>query len=124
MTLMNRDFRAAIAASLAVVVVIPFGFRVLGSPASQRLVRANAGTVRTLAELAQQIKQKWSDSGQALPANLDQFTDSEKKDPVHDRSFVYHPGSSSKYQPCATVPYRSPRTATSASRRGLGSPPG
>jgi hypothetical protein len=102
MTMMNRDSWAAIVASIAVVVVIILGFRVLGSPGTRRLVQADVHTVRTLAELAQRIKQKWSNSGHVLPANLDEFADSEKKDPVHYRPFVYHPGSNSKFELCTT----------------------
>ena len=57
---MSRDLWAAIAATVAVLVVAILGFHVLGSPANQRLVQADLRTVHGLAELAQQINGTWS----------------------------------------------------------------
>ncbi len=99
---MNRDTWAAIAATIAVVVVIILGFRVLGGPGRQRLVQSDHRTVRALAELAQQIKQSWDSSGKVLPANLDKFPASVKQDPLTHKSFTYRPKSNGEYELCAT----------------------
>ena len=106
---MNRDTWAAIAATIAVVVVIILGFRVLGGPGRQRLVQSDHRTVRALVELAQQIKQTWDSSGpndknvkKVLPANLDKFPASAKQDPLTHKPFTYHPKSNGEYELCAT----------------------
>jgi len=105
---MNRDTWAAIAATIAVVVVIILGFRVLGGPGRQRLVQSDHRTVRAIAELAQQIKQSWDSSsnrdtlGKVLPANLDKFPASAKQDPLTHKPFTYRPKSNSEYELCAT----------------------
>jgi hypothetical protein len=94
---MSRDARAAI----AIVVVIVLGFRVLGGPGTQRLVRSDERTVRSLAELAQKIQQKWRTDCQ-LPATLDSFSEKEKQNPLTHKPFVYHPKSNTAYELCAT----------------------
>jgi hypothetical protein len=99
---MNRNSWAAIAATIAVVVVVILGFRVLGGPATQRLVQSDLRTVRTLAELARQINQRWESSGKILPDNLEKFPNSIKQDPVTTKSFSYHPKSNNEYELCAT----------------------
>jgi hypothetical protein len=105
---MNRDTRAAIAATIAVVIVIILGFRVLGGPGRQRLVQSDHRTIRALAELAQQIKQSWDSSsnrdtlGKVLPANLDKFPASAKQDPLTHKPFTYRPKSNNEYELCAT----------------------
>ena len=99
---MSRDGWAAIAATVAVVVVVILGFRVLGGPANQRLVQADLRTVRTLSELARQINQRWTTGGKTLPENLDKFQTTVKQDPVSGKAFVYHAKSSEEYELCAT----------------------
>ncbi len=99
---MNRNTWFAIVATIAVVAVVILGFRVLGGPGTQRMIQSDLRTVRTLVELAQQINQKWVSSGKVLPANLEEFPNSIKQDPVAHNSFVYHPKSNSEYELCAT----------------------
>jgi hypothetical protein len=99
---MSRDGRAALVAAIAIVVVIVLGFRLLGGPGTQRLVRSDERTVRTLAELAQKIQQKWRASNSQLPPTLDGFSEKEKQDPLTHKPFAYHPKSASAYELCAT----------------------
>jgi hypothetical protein len=99
---MNRDAWAGIVATVAVIVVVILGFRVLGGPANQRLVQADLQTVRRLSELAGQINVKWSTNGKTLPANLDHFRATEKQDPVKGTPFAYHTKSGQEYELCAT----------------------
>jgi len=99
---MNRNTGAAIAATIVVAAVVIFGFFVLGSPATQRLVQSDLRTVRALAELAQQINQRWAGSGKTLPGDLERFPNSIKQDPISAKSFAYKPKSNSDYELCAT----------------------
>jgi hypothetical protein len=99
---MSRDTRAAVAATALVIVVVILGFRVLGSPANQRLVQADLRRVNALSQLAQQINRQWMTAGKTLPSNLDEFSSSLKQDPVSGKVFVYHAKSSDEYDLCAT----------------------
>jgi hypothetical protein len=99
---MSRDGWAAVAATVGVVVVAILGFRVLGSPASQRLAQADLRTVRALAELAQQINQRWATGTRPLPADLSKLPSALKQDPVTGKPFVYHAKSNDEYELCAS----------------------
>jgi hypothetical protein len=99
---MSRDRWAGVAATVAVVVVVILGFRVLGSPANQRLVQADLRRVQTLADLAQQINRRWSSGSKQLPTDLETFPNTAKKDPVSGKPFVYRPKSSDQYELCAS----------------------
>jgi hypothetical protein len=100
---MSRDAWAAIAATVAVVVVVILGFRVLGGPANQRLVQADQRTLNALAELARQINNRWSTGARPLPADLEKIPSAAKQDPVSGKPFIYHPKSSEEYELCATL---------------------
>jgi hypothetical protein len=102
---MNRNSFAAIAATLAVIVVVGLGFHFLGGPGTQRLVRADDARVRSLAMIAQQIQQAWHNSKGVLPANLDnlpEIPELAKKDALTGKPFPYRPKSGSQYELCAT----------------------
>jgi hypothetical protein len=99
---MSRDTWAAIAATVAVVTVVILGFRVLGSPANQRLVQADLRRVHTLANLANQINLRSSQGTRALPANLETFPKETKQDPIGGKPFVYHTKSNDEYELCAS----------------------
>lgn len=98
---MNRNRWAAIVAALAVVAVLVLGFSFLGSPARQRLVRADMQAVQALAGLAQQINYAWNRAGKTLPANLDKLPGT-KKDAMTGQPFIYHPKQDGAYELCAT----------------------
>lgn len=97
---MNRNTFAAVAATIAVVIVMVLGFRALGGPRKQRLIREDQRTLQALAQLAQQINEKWQSSGKILPSNLDGFPESAKKNPVSGAA--YHVKSASEYELCST----------------------
>jgi len=99
---MNRNVWATIVATSAVIVVLILGFRFLGSPTRQRLVRADARTVQALAALAQQINCSWNQSEKVLPANLGRITGTVKRDAITGKPYVYHPKQNSEYELCAT----------------------
>ena len=99
---MNRNTGAAIAATIAVVIVVILGLLALGGPGKQRLVQSDLRTLRMLGGLAQQIKFTWQSSGDVLPANLQKFADAVTQNPANHQPFPYHPKSGSAYELCAT----------------------
>jgi hypothetical protein len=99
---MNRNVRATLLAAVAVIVVLILGFRFLGSPGKQRLVRADYKNVQALASLAQQINIAWNQSEKVLPDNLDKIDGAGKKDVLTGKPFLYHPKKYSEYELCAT----------------------
>lgn len=99
---MNRNFWAAVLATIAVVLVVVLGFHVQGGPANQRMIRADQRTLQILAQLAQQINSKWQSEGKILPDNLDKFPESAKKNPVSGVVFTYRVKSSNQYELCGT----------------------
>jgi hypothetical protein len=99
---MNRNFWAAIAATIAVVAVVVLGFRVLGGPGTQRMMQSDLRTVRALSELAQQINMKWGSSGKELPKDLEKLPNSIKQDLVSGKALGYRAKSSNEYELCAT----------------------
>ncbi len=105
---MTRNSWAATVATIAVIAVISLGLRVLGGPGRQRLVQSDLRTVRTLGELAQQIKFAWESSGKVLAANLEKFPNSAKQNVVTGQLFTYRPKSKSEYELCATFATDSP----------------
>jgi hypothetical protein len=112
--LMNRNTLAAIVATIAVIPVVILGFCVLGGPGTQRMVQSDLRTIRTLAELSQQINLKWVSSDKTLPPNLESFPNSTTRDPAAHKSFAYRPKSNSEYELCATfaTDSRDPRAQT------------
>ena len=99
---MSRDVWAGVAATVAVVVVVILGFRVLGGPANQRLVQADQRRVNALSELARQINSRWSTGARPLPADLEKIPSAMRQDPVSGKAFVYHAKSNDEYELCAT----------------------
>jgi hypothetical protein len=98
---MNRNVLVSTSATVAVIVVLVLGFRFLGSPARQHLVRGDSRTVQALAGIAQQINYAWNQS-QALPANLGKISGIVTRDPVSGKPFLYRPKQNSEYELCAT----------------------
>lgn len=97
---MNRNTWAAIGATIAVIAILILGFSFLGTPAQQRLARADGHAVQELATLAENINSAWS-KGNVLPASLDNIPGN-KNDAVSGKPFLYHPKQSSAYELCAT----------------------
>jgi len=86
-------------------VVVILGFRVLGGPGTQRLVRADSRTVQTLAELAElarQINTKWVSDGKVLPKDLEKLPIAAKRDAITGKIYSYRAKSESEYEVCAT----------------------
>jgi hypothetical protein len=99
---MNRNMLATIVAAVAMAVVVILGFRVLGGPGTQRLVRADNHTVQSLAELARKINDAWARDEKALPKDLEKFPISVRRDAVTGKVYGYRAKSESEYELCAT----------------------
>jgi hypothetical protein len=98
---MNRNVLAAIVATVAMVVVVILGFRVMGSPGTQRMMQSDLRTVQSLAGLAQQINMRWANEDKALPKDLETLPISVKQVPG-GASLSYRVKSRSEYELCAT----------------------
>jgi hypothetical protein len=98
---MNRNLVAALAATIGAIAVLAMGFAVLGGPQRQRLVRTDLRAVQALSSLAQQINARWNAEGKTLPANLDNFPEAAKKNPVTGAAFTYRQKSPREYDLCA-----------------------
>jgi len=57
--------------------------------------------VQALSGLAQQINAKWNAEGKTLPANLGNFPEAAKKNPVTGAAFTYRLKSPQEYELCA-----------------------
>ena len=99
---MTRNSVAAIAATVAVTVVVVLGFRMLGSPANQRLIQADLRVTQALVNLAEQIQFRWKNSQNTLPQTLDTIPASAKENPITHEAFIYRVQSKSDYELCTT----------------------
>jgi len=99
---MNRNRWAALGATVAVVAVVIVGFRLLGSPGTQRMMQADLRTVRSLADLAQQINGRWARAGDLLPGDLKDFPNSVTRDLATGKPIGYRVKSVRDYELCAT----------------------
>lgn len=100
---MNKNTLAAMLATTAVVAVLILGFRFLGSPASQRLVREDRQDVWALSMLAQELNGSWTGPSHILPEDLDKIrATTTKRTSVSSKPFVYHRKDESHYELCST----------------------
>jgi len=99
---MNRNVWATIVAGVAMAVVVILGFRVLGGPGTQRLLRADSRTVQSLAELARQINTKWGSDGKVLPKDLEKLPIAARRDAITGKVYGYRAKSENEYELCAT----------------------
>jgi hypothetical protein len=100
---MNRNSVGATVATLAVVVVLALGFRFLGSPARQRLLRSDQQDIWALSMLAGQLNSSWTGPLHALPETTDGINlGTARRTSVSGKPFVYHRKDASHYELCAT----------------------
>jgi hypothetical protein len=97
---LRRD-RSMVAASTAIVAtIVILGFWQLGTPGTQRQIRADAQRVQQLAETSNEIGRYWS-AHQQLPESLNTLPAGALEDPVTHTIYEYHSGRGSQYQLCA-----------------------
>jgi type II secretory pathway pseudopilin PulG len=101
----GRSTFAALAALIVVAIAIVAAFRVMGSPAEQRLRRLDERRVEDLNRLSDAI-QLYDSRHQRLPASLeeierDQGTDAARRDPVTQQPYEYRVDGPKAYSLCA-----------------------
>jgi Domain of unknown function (DUF5671) len=99
---LGRDAWMAMLSGAAVLILAILGFWSLGSPRSQRMLRADNKRVQDLYQISQAIKTQWDSSGHQLPQHLDQVSGVASSDPVTRVAYDYHMIDQSHYELCAT----------------------
>lgn len=108
----NRDrWMAAVSAAVVVAVLIS-GFTFLGSPKTQRMLRADQKRVQDLYQIASQANVSWKTNGDKLPEHLDQLQGVAVSDPITRSTYEYRVLGSSQYELCATFALPSQDSST------------
>jgi hypothetical protein len=94
----SDKWMAAISGSVVVLMLV-LGFSYVGSPSTQRLMRADEKRVQDLYELSGKIFNVWS-NGKKLPAHLDELSDVALADPITRVAYEYHAKEQSHYELC------------------------
>lgn len=96
----NRDTGMAAVSALAVIVVVALGFWQIGTPRTQRALRADEKRMQDLYGLTGQINLYWT-RNHKLPEHLDQLPGALIADAVTRQPYEYHAKEGSKYELCA-----------------------
>jgi hypothetical protein len=91
---------AALSGSVVVVMLI-LGFLRIGTPATQRALRADRKRVQDLYQLSDKIHTLWTTNGR-LPGHLDEVRDAAFADPISRVAYEYRVAEVSRYELCAT----------------------
>jgi len=86
---------------LGVVVMLILGFLYLGTPSTQRALRADRKRAQDLYQLSDKIHTLWTANGR-LPGHLDELRDAASADPITRAAYEYRPTEGSRYELCAT----------------------
>ena len=113
---------AAVSAS-AVVLMLVLGFSLVGSPSTQRMMRADERRVQDLYQLSDKIHNVWS-KGTKLPAHLDELNDATLADPITRVAYEYRPKEGSHYELCATFAVASSQNDAAARSKTWAHPEG
>jgi len=97
----SRDRWMAGISAVAVAVMVILGFVRVGSPSTQRTMRADARRTQDLYQLSEKIRAFWN-STHKLPEHLDELQDVVLADPITRAGYEYHLKDESKYELCAT----------------------
>ena len=87
--------------ALVVASMLILGFLYIGTPSTQRALRADRKRVQDLYQLSDKIHNLWSANGR-LPGHLDELRDAALADPISRAAYEYRPAESSHYELCAT----------------------
>jgi hypothetical protein len=99
---LNRNTGMAILSTIVIVVMVISGFWFLGSPNTQRMLRADIKRIQDLFQLSGQINGHWSTNGHKLPEHLDELPNVASADPVSRVAYEYRSKEGSQYELCAT----------------------
>lgn len=97
----RRGRRMTILSSGAVACILIFGFWQLGSPGSQREIRADAERVQQIYQTSMQVALFWKAHKQ-LPEQIATLPAASLEDPVTHAPYEYHLQQGSKYELCAS----------------------
>jgi hypothetical protein len=97
----HRDRIMAAVASFLVAFMVVLGFLQLGTPHTQRAMRADSQRVRDLYQLSSAIADYWRTHAARLPLSLAQLPGGAYADPITHASYAYHPQHGSQYELCA-----------------------
>lgn len=97
----GRDAWMAVVSAVAVIAMVILGFAHIGSPGTQRILRADQKRVQDLYQLSVQINARWKTGDKKLPEHLDELRDTPLADPITRAAYEYRPKQGSQYELCA-----------------------
>lgn len=98
---LGRDTSMAGLSSVAVIVMLILGFFYIGTPSTQRALRADRKRAQDLYQLSDKIHNLYGTTGK-LPGHIDELRDAALADPVTRAAYEYRPAEGSRYELCAT----------------------
>lgn len=98
----NRDRWMAAVSALVVVGMLICGFTFVGSPRTQRTLRADQRRTEDLYQIAVKVNSNWSANGDKVPDHLDELQGIALSDPVTRSTYEYRVTENSRYELCAT----------------------
>jgi len=91
----------AAASAVAVTAMVILGFAHIGTPRTQRTLRADQKRVSELFQLSMEINSRWKANGR-LPEHLDEVYGVAIADPITRVEYGYHVKGGSHYELCAS----------------------
>lgn len=98
---MGGDAWMAAISGLVAAVMLISGFLYIGTPSTQRALRADRKRVQDLYQLSAKIHNVWS-ANVRLPGHLDELRDAALADPITRVAYEYRVTEGSRYELCAT----------------------
>jgi Domain of unknown function (DUF5671) len=98
---MSRDAWMAALTTAIVAAMIVLGFVQVGTPGTQRMMRADEKRIQDLFQISTQIHLRFHGAGK-LPAHLDELSNIAFVDPVTRVAYPYQPKEGGNYELCAT----------------------
>jgi len=105
-----------------VVLMLVLGFSYVGSPSTQRMMRADERRVQELYQLSNKIYNCCKEA--KLPAHLDELGDVMLADPITREAYEYHPKDERHYELCATFAAASPQNEAASGSKTWAHPAG
>lgn len=99
---LSRDAWMAALSALAVLLMVILGFWHIGTPRTQRTLRADRKRLQDLYQLSGQISARWSSGGHKMPQHLDEIPGVAFADPITRIAYEYRVKEGSQYELCAT----------------------
>jgi len=110
---LTRDARMAMLSAVTVAALVISGFLNIGTPRTQRTLRADNKRVQDLYQISTQIHARWNTNGHKLPASLAELPNVPSADPVTRLPYGYRVKDAGQYELCATFSLESTNDTTS-----------